>query len=72
MSHKHTQTQSWYLLLTVAEAAAFAEVCQVFLCLLHIRVYLIQTLVYALQLFYEGGGRRMKANDRKWTEEDGG
>lgn len=41
-----------YILITGAEPTALAQVSQVFLCLLHIRVDLIQTLLYTLQLLY--------------------
>lgn len=55
---KQTQVKGKNLLITGAEAAALPQVGQVFLCLLHVRVDLIQTLLYSLQLLYERRTRR--------------
>lgn len=62
---KHTLHTHLHLLITGAETTALAQVSQVFLCLLHIRVDLIQALLYSLQLLYERMQRsRMKEEQR--------
>lgn len=66
-THKH-----FHLLITGAEAAAFAQVRQVFLCLFHVRVDLIQSLLYALQLLYGRRQQRGVGVEEEDEEEEGG